>query len=48
MPPLNETLSGVLFGYVGDTIPTSMIAEVGEWIAHTEALINALTRKDTP
>lgn len=47
MPPLYETLSGVLFGYVGPQIPTSMVAEVGEWMASTEALINALTRKDT-
>jgi hypothetical protein len=47
LPPLYETLSGVLYGYAGDTIPTSMLAEVSEWMASTEHLINALTRKES-
>ena len=45
MPPLFETLTGVLYGYAGDTIPTSMLAEVSEWMASTEHLINALTKE---
>ena len=47
MPPLYETLSGVLYGYVGETIPVSMLAEVSEWMASTEHLFNALNNKET-
>ena len=42
MPPLAETLTGVLYGYVGTQVPTAMIAEISEWIAHSESLIAAL------
>jgi hypothetical protein len=47
MPPLYESLTGILYAYVGDTIPTSMLAEIGEWMASTEHLFNALTRKES-
>ena len=44
-PPLAETLTGVLYAYVGDTVPTSMLAEISEWVAHSESLFAALTKE---
>jgi hypothetical protein len=42
MPPLSETLAGIIYGYVGDTVPVSMIAEINEWMRSTEVLLDAL------
>lgn len=47
MPPLSETLAGIIYGYVGPNVPVSMLAEINEWMMHTENLLAALTKETT-